>query len=76
MKVNNEFKELGVAKGTYQATKKSDVLEVAIGDTVPVVGTGVLVRDGEARNFDGNGSKVWVRSVYGEADVNVVLGFL
>ncbi|MGL5963007.1 MAG: hypothetical protein ACRCZ2_01205 [Fusobacteriaceae bacterium] len=78
MKLNltNDFVEVPVSKGSYQAKHKSDLLEVAVNDFIPTKGEGFEVSGNEIRNFDTNGSKLWVRSVYGDTILKVVLGFL
>lgn len=80
MKLTNGWQEVtGVTKGTYQLGSAVDVIEVAISDITPT--NGVTVYGGSSsmplvRNFDTQGSKLWVRGVRGSMNLIVVPGFL
>ncbi|MGL5100375.1 MAG: hypothetical protein ACRC6B_10185 [Fusobacteriaceae bacterium] len=73
--LTSEFQEVTTTRGTYQSSQDYSIMEIVFGDT-PVKGEGILVIGTEPRNMDSEGQKVWARSLTGNFQLRVVLGFL
>ncbi|MGL6131969.1 MAG: hypothetical protein ACRCZ9_10185 [Fusobacteriaceae bacterium] len=82
MKLTNSFQEVvGATSGTYQLKGLGTQVEICVSDSVPTEGTGISIFNNlsegwTVRNFDTVGSKLWARTVSGECEITVVLGFL